>query len=222
MGPPISSADSAVRRRNMVESQLRTSGVSDIPLLAAFAEAPREDFVEPAFAALAYFDRETPALQGGGRLLLAPTTLARLIQAARPLPGVRALDVAGGSGYSAGILARLSAVVVALEAPEAGQGAKTTLAGLKGVEIANGDLAHGAPAKAPFDVILVNGAFEVWPEALIAQLAEGGRLVGVDASYPTTKAVLIEKAAGVATRRLLYDASAPRLDAFRRPAQFAF
>jgi protein-L-isoaspartate(D-aspartate) O-methyltransferase len=223
LGSPISAAVAAARRRHMVESQLRTSGVSDLPLLAAFAETPREAFVEPAIASLAYLDREAPALQGGGRLLLAPTTLARLIQAARPQPGARALDVAGGSGYSASILARLGAKVVTLDTSAAGQGAKAALAGQQGVEVvAASDVALGASGQSPFDVILVNGAFEFWPEKLIAQLVDGGRLVGVDASFPTPKAVLVEKTGGVATRRVLFDASAPRLDAFRRPIEFAF
>jgi protein-L-isoaspartate(D-aspartate) O-methyltransferase len=206
----------------MVDGQLRTSGVFDLNVIAAFTEAPRESFVEPASASLAYLDRETPALLGAGRLLLAPSTLARLIQAAKPQPRARALDVAGGSGYSAWLLNRLGAQVVALETAEAGQGAKTSLAGLAGVECLAGDLAEGAPARAPYDLILINGAFEVWPEKLVGQLAEGGRLVGVDASFPAPKGVLIEKAEGAATRRVLFDSAAPRLSAFRQAAQFEF
>jgi protein-L-isoaspartate(D-aspartate) O-methyltransferase len=212
----------AARRRRMVDGQIRTSGVVDLNVIAAFSEAPREAFVEPAYAALAYTDREAPAFHGANRLLLAPTTLARLIQAAKPQTGFRALDVAGGSGYSAWLLNRLGAQVIALETAEAGQGAKTALADLAGVELVAGDLAAGVPGRAPFDLILVNGAFEVWPERLVAQLAERGRLVGVDASFPAPKAVLIEKAEGVGTRRTLFDASAPRLEAFYRTKQFEF
>jgi protein-L-isoaspartate(D-aspartate) O-methyltransferase len=212
----------ALRRQRMIDGQLRTSSVVDLNVIAAFAAAPREAFVEPAFASLAYVDREVPALQGAGRLLLAPTTLARLIQAGKPQAKIRALDVAGGSGYSVWLLTRLGARVVALETPEAGQGAKTTLAGLGGIEFIAGDLAGGAPAQAPFDLILVNGAFEVRPDKLIEQLAEGGRLVGVDASFPASKAVLIEKAEGASTRRVLFDSSAPHLDAFHQAAQFEF
>jgi protein-L-isoaspartate(D-aspartate) O-methyltransferase len=218
----VSSDESALRRQRMVESQLRTSGVTDLPLLAAFAATPRETFVEPNYASLAYSDGEAPALQGGGRLLMAPTTLARLIQAAKPQPGDNALEVAGGSGYSASLLARLGVHVVASETAEAGRGAKIALAGQIGVELVVGDSAAGVPVRAPFDVILVNGAFEVWPEKLVEQLAEGGRLAGIDASFPAAKAVLIEKAGGAATKRILFDASAPRLEAFRRPPLFAF
>jgi protein-L-isoaspartate(D-aspartate) O-methyltransferase len=222
MNTPASPDPSAIRRKHMVESQLRPSGVSDMALLSAFAETRREDFVEPAYASLAYFDRDVPALKGGGRVLLAPTILARLIQAAKPRPGERALDVAGGSGYGASILARLGAHVVALESAESVKAARDLLAGQAGVESVTGDLALGAPAKAPFDVIVVNGAFEVLPEQLVDQLAEAGRLVGIDASFPAPKAVLIERVGGSTSRRALFDASAPRLAAFRRPAQFAF
>ncbi len=206
----------------MIDGQLRTFSVNDLALLAAFAEVPREAFVEPSFVSFAYFDREVPALKGHGRQLLAPAPLGRLIQAARPQPGERALDVAGGSGYSASILARLGVQVTALETAEAGEGAKLLLAGQQGVETVNGDLPAGFAAKAPFDMILVNGAFEIWPEQLVAQLAEGGRLVGFDATFPAPKGVLIEKAGGATSRRVLFDAAAPRLDAFRRPLQFAF
>jgi protein-L-isoaspartate(D-aspartate) O-methyltransferase len=222
MSMQASSEIDADRRRRMVESQLRPSGINDLALLAAFAEAPREAFVEPNVASLAYLDRDVPALKGHGRLLLAPATLGRLLQAARPQPGERILDVAGGSGYGASILARLGARVAALETAEAGEGAKVLLAGQEGVEIVNGDLASGAAAKAPFDVIVVHGAFEILPEQLIGQLAEDGRLVGFDATFSAPKAVLIEKAGGAASRRALFDAATPRLDAFRRPVQFAF
>jgi protein-L-isoaspartate(D-aspartate) O-methyltransferase len=105
-----------------------------------------------------------------------------LLQAAAVAPGERALDVAGGSGYSAAILEQMGASVVALESDAgAADAARRALAGHAGIEVVEGDLASGAQGKGPFDVILVNGAFETRPDALIAQLAEGGRLVGVEA-----------------------------------------
>jgi protein-L-isoaspartate(D-aspartate) O-methyltransferase len=214
---------SALRREHMVEGQLRTYDVTDQAILAAFAEIPRERFVEPAFASLAYHDGCVPALSGGGRLLLAPATLARLIQAAGPRAGERALDVAGGSGYGASVLARLGLHVVALETANAAEGAKSLLGPEKAIEIVVGDLQAGALAKAPFDLILVHGAFEASPDHLIGQLTQGGRLVGVEASFPAPKAVLIEKALGGAvSRRTLFDASAPPLQEFRQKPQFAF
>ena len=222
MAQAIPGDEFAARRRHMVDSQLRTCDVTDQGLLAAFADIPRENFVQPAVASLAYLDRDVPALGGGDRLLLAPMTLAKLVQAANVRAGEKALDVAGGSGYSAAILARLGAHVVALDAPAAGAGARGLIGGEAGIEIVAGELAEGAPAKAPFDAIVINGAFEILPEKLLQQLAEGGRLVGVDASFAASKAVLIEKIGGATSRRVLFDAGAPRLDAFKRPAEFAF
>jgi protein-L-isoaspartate(D-aspartate) O-methyltransferase len=223
MAPSSSSDPSAVRREHMVEGQLRTCDVTDRAILAAFVEIARERFVEPAFSSLAYHDGCVPALRGGGRLLLAPATLARLIQAAGPRAGERALDVAGGSGYGAAVLARLGLHVVALETAKAAEGAKSLLSDEKTIEIVVGDLQSGAAVKAPFDLILIHGAFEASPDHLIDQLAQGGRLVGVEASFPAPKAVLIERVVGSAvSRRTLFDASAPALEEFRRRPQFTF
>jgi len=222
MAEAISSDNWAVRRQNMVEGQLRSCDVTDQAVLAAFARIRREAFVAPAFAALAYLDREVPALGARDRLLLAPMVLAKLVQAANVRPGEKALDVATGSGYSAAILASLGAHVVALESDQgAVASARGLLAKEKSVEILAGDLTKGA-AQGHFDVILVNGAFERSPEELLSQLAQGGRLVGVDASFNTMKAVFIERIAGAANRRVLFDATAPRLQEFRQTPNFAF
>jgi protein-L-isoaspartate(D-aspartate) O-methyltransferase len=222
MTQALTSEDFAARRRLMVDSQLRTCDVTDQAVLAAFADIPREKFVAPAFASLAYADRDVPALGGQSRLLLAPMILARLVQAAHLLPGEKALDVAGGSGYSAAILAALGAHVVALES-DAGAiaAAKTVPEAAATITFATGPLEEGA-AGGPFDLILINGAFERPPEKLLSQLRDGGRLVGVDASFRSPKAVFIEKVAGVSSRRALFDAPAPKLDAFRQVASFAF
>jgi protein-L-isoaspartate(D-aspartate) O-methyltransferase len=222
MNPQTSSDPWAVRRQHMVDGQLRTSGVTDLDLLGVFADAPRERFVEPAFANLAYFDQDVPALNGAGRLLLAPMTLARLIQAAKLAPGVTVLDVAGGSGYGAAIMAHLGCKVTALETPEGGAGAKAALHKETSVECVVGDLAAGWKSRAPFEIIVINGAFEAWPEALAAQLKEGGRLVGVDASFPAPKAVLVERIGTAVSKRPLFDCAAPRLEPFRRAPEFAF
>ena len=222
MAQAISGEDFAARRRHMVDSQLRTCDVTDQAVLAAFAALARETFVAPAFASLAYLDRDVPALGGGGRLLLAPMVLAKLIQAANVRPGEKALDVAGGSGYSAAVLAALGAHVTALEDDSGAlAAARTLLAGEKSIDLVAGDLAEGA-AGGPFDLILVNGAFERAPEKLLSQLTDGGRLVGVDASFRSAKAVLIEEMAGVSSRRALFDAAAPRLQVFRDIPTFAF
>ena len=93
------------RRLHMVNGQLRTGGVVDKAVLAAFLEVARQRFVAPEYESLAYLDRELPARGAKVRRLLAPMVLARMLQAATVVPSDRALDVAGGSGYGAAILA---------------------------------------------------------------------------------------------------------------------
>lgn len=108
-------ADSDLERRlHMVNSQLRTGDVVDREVLAAFLETPRERFVAADCVALAYLDRETPALGARTRRLLRPLTLARMLQAAAVKAGDRALDVAAGSGYGSALLDFMGAKVVAL------------------------------------------------------------------------------------------------------------
>jgi protein-L-isoaspartate(D-aspartate) O-methyltransferase len=206
------------KRGYMVNGQLRVGDVTDHDLLAAFLATPRESFVAPTHAAFAYVDADQPSRGSSARRLLAPLTLARLLQALAVQPGDRALDVAGGSGYSASILAQLGANVIALESDAGAAEAARQL--LVGVEVVVGDLTAGAPGRGPFDAILVNGGFEILPEALVAQLASGGRLVGVDAS--AQEAVLIEKSAAGVSRRGLFDAHAATIQAFRRAPSFAF
>jgi protein-L-isoaspartate(D-aspartate) O-methyltransferase len=223
MAPIVSKQDFLERRRYMVEGQLRTGGVTDFNLLGAFLDVPREAFVAPAQSAFAYVDGDLPSLGSKVRRLLPPLTLARLLQAASVAAGERALDVAGGAGYSAALFGRLGARVVALESDaEAAESANRLLDGYGEIEVVVGALAEGVPAKSPYDVVLVSGAFEVLPETLIGQLAEGGRLVGVQTCPLAQEAVLIEKIPTGFSRRVLFETRAATLDAFRRAPSFAF
>jgi protein-L-isoaspartate(D-aspartate) O-methyltransferase len=223
MASTLSTQASIERRRRMVDGQLRVGGVTDLALLAAFLDTPREAFVAPAQAGLAYLDGDQPALGSSRRRLLAPLTLARLLQAAMVAPGDRALDVAGGSGYSAAILSRLGASVVALESDAgAAAAARRALAGCAGIEVVEGDLVAGAAGRGPFDVILLHGTYESRPDALIAQLGEGGRLVGVEAQPGAEEAVLVERSAAGISRRALFETRVAAIEAFRRAPSFAF
>ena len=218
-----SQQEQAARRLHMVNGQLRTSDVDDKTLLAAFLEVPRERFLPPAFAKLAYLDQDQLALGAAERRVLAPRTLARLLQAAKIAPGERALDVGGGSGYTSAILSALGASVVLLESDSGAlAAAKTALAGTASIDFVEGDLAAGAPGKGPFDVIVLNGAFEVTPKSLLEQLAPGGRLVGLDARSAALRGALIEKAPAGLSERSLFDARADVLPGFRKIPSFAF
>ena len=211
------------RRLAMVNGQLRTGDVVDQEVLAAFLDIPRERFVAPAYAPLAYLDRETPALGAKTRRLLRPLTLARMVQAAAVKAGDRALDVGGGSGYGAAVLASLGAKVVALESdPGAAAAARAQLSDRPNVTVAEGPLEAGAESFGPFDLIIVEGAFRVAPDALFAQLADGGRLVGIDAIIGASQAALYEKRGEAISRRALFEAAADTLDGFQPGVSFAF
>ena len=144
----------------MVNSQLRTGGVVDKVVLAAFLEVPRQRFVAPEHESLAYLDREFPARGAKFRRLLAPMVLARMLQAATVVAGDRALDVAGGSGYGAAILDGMGAKVVLLESDAGAAEAAKSRASRPGERrCGRGPLDSGAAALAPFDLIVVEGAF---------------------------------------------------------------
>jgi protein-L-isoaspartate(D-aspartate) O-methyltransferase len=211
------------RRLHMVNSQLRTGGIVDKAVLAAFLETPRQRFVAPEYESLAYVDRELPARGAKVRRLLAPMILARLLQAATVVPNDRALDVGGGSGYGAAILAAMGAKVVLLESDgSAGEVAKAELRSRENVTVVSGSLDDGAATLGPFDLILVEGAFGVFPDRLVALLADPGRLVGIDASSAPSQAVIYERNGGAISRRTLFETKADLLDGFHPSVSFAF
>jgi protein-L-isoaspartate(D-aspartate) O-methyltransferase len=211
------------RRLHMVNSQLRTGGVVDRAVLAAFLDAPRQRFVAPEYETLAYLDRELPARGAKARQLLAPMTLARMLQAATVIAGDHALDVAGGSGYGAAILDAMGAKVVLLESDAgAAEAAKAELHRRANIAVVLGPLDSGAADLGPFDLIVVEGAFGIAPDRLLALLADPGRLVGIDASSQPSRAVLYEKAGGAIGRRTLFETGADLLDGFQPEASFTF
>jgi protein-L-isoaspartate(D-aspartate) O-methyltransferase len=221
--------DFAPARRMMVDCQLRTFDVHDIPLLAAFDETPRERFVPAGRESFAYSDQELPVSDGIAgaerRFMLKPMVLARMLQALAVEPGARALDVACGLGYAAAILARLGAEVVALEANEAAAAAareRLAALGIAGVTVVSGALEAGHAERAPYAAILINGLVELEPRALLAQLADGGRLVCVERRAKAGRAVLYVRSGDAFGSRVIFDASAPVLPAFKAEPGFVF
>jgi protein-L-isoaspartate(D-aspartate) O-methyltransferase len=211
------------RRVHMVNGQLRTGGIVDKALLAAVLEVPRQRFVAPALQSLAYLDRELPARGAAIRKLLAPATLARMLQAATVVPGDRALDVAGGSGYGAALLNAMGATVVLLESDlGAAAAARAEFKDRANIVVVDGPLDRGASDRGPFDLIVVEGAFAVSPDSLLALMADPGRLVGVDASSAPSQTVLYEKKGGALSRRALFETGASILDGFQPQVSFAF
>ena len=220
----------ADRRKTMVDCQLRTFEVTDLSVLDAFTTTPREIFLSSTDLAVVYSDaQQAVTCDGASRVLLTPMVLARLIQAADLDRGCRVLDVGGGSGYSAAILAQLAGSVVALEsatALSAATAANASALGLESIHTVTGPLAAGAAAEGPFDMILVNGAVEQGLESLFAQLAPGGRLVCVMRSAGqvgrSAKAVRFDRIGSDVSSRFLFDAAAPLLEGFVREQQFVF
>jgi protein-L-isoaspartate(D-aspartate) O-methyltransferase len=221
--------DFAAARRMMVDGQVRTSDVTDLRIIAAMLELPRERFVPETQAGLAYLDLDVPAVRAApgeaARRLLKPMVLAKMVQAAAIKGGDHVLDVGCATGYSSALLARLAHDVVALEQDSAL--AKLASENLKAVGAGNttvvsGLLAEGYPAAAPYDVIFVNGASEIVPQKLCAQLKDGGRLLAVVGRASNGKAMVYRSVAGDVSGWPIFDAAAPLLPGFAKPLAFVF
>ncbi len=213
--------DFAAARRHMVDGQVRTTDVTDLRVISAMLEVPRERFMPQASAAIAYLDLDVPV--EGGRRLLRPMVLAKLIQAAELEATDRVLDVGCATGYTAAVLARVASQVVALEQdPSLAKAAREALSSYPNVDVVNGTLAEGWPKAAPYDVVVLDGATDVVPHALCQQLKDGGRLVCVLDSGPGSKAMLYRRSGGDVGGRPVFDASAGLLPGFAKTLVFAF
>ena len=217
--------DFATARRNMVDGQLRPNKVTNLELLAAIGELPRERFLPDGLKAVAYADDNVPL--GGSRFLMEPMVLARLVQALQPSPDDRALVIAAGRGYGAALLGRMVKSVVAVESDSALASAASqalSALGLANVTLHVGKMEDGAAASAPYDVVLIEGAVRQVPQTIIDQIAEGGRLATVLASESGGLGVaqLIVKDGGVASGRPLLDAGTPALPGFAATPRFTF
>ncbi|HKJ74818.1 MAG TPA: protein-L-isoaspartate O-methyltransferase [Alphaproteobacteria bacterium] len=215
--------DYAAARRHMVDSQILPNRVTDERVIDAMGLVPRENFVPPALKGVAYIDEDLEIAPG--RFLLEPQVLARMIQAAEIEPTDAVLEIGCSTGYASAVLAHLAESVVAVESdPHLIETANKMLAAMDitNVAVVEGKLDGDYSRQGPFDVVFVNGAVEVTPESWTKALAEGGRLVYVEATNGVGKAVLYTKVAGVPGRRFLFDARTPVLPGFKRAAAFVF
>lgn len=208
--------DFAAARAAMVESQLRPQGVTDRGVLAAMGSLPREQFVPPEVRPLAYFDRSLAL--GSGRFMAPPAVTGRLLTEMAPAAGQRALVVGAGTGFSAAVLEHVGLDVVALES-EPALAAEARAAGLT---VAEGPLNDGFAKGAPYDLILVDGGIEFIPDALVGQLAEGGRLGAPLSDRGVTRLVVGRKSAGAFGFLSIGDAGVAPLPGFSRPREFTF
>ncbi|MEL6610103.1 MAG: protein-L-isoaspartate O-methyltransferase [Pseudomonadota bacterium] len=213
--------DFATRRTMMVDTQVRPSDVTKLPIIDALLKVRREAFV-PEDAREAAYIGEHVAL-GGGRVVLDPRTFAKMLDALDIQPGDLVLDVACGTGYSAAVLSRLAQAVVALEEDAALYAdAEATLAdeGVDTVALVQGPLAEGAAQHAPFDAILIEGGIEHLPDTFADQLAEGGRIACIMMEGALGIVRVGYKIDGDITWRFSFNATAPLLPGFARAEAF--
>jgi protein-L-isoaspartate(D-aspartate) O-methyltransferase len=213
-------------RFNMIEQQIRPWEVLDAQVLSLLAIVRREDFVPPAYRALAFVDTELPLAPGGldGQVMLAPRVEARLLQEAQVQRHERVLEIGAGSGFMAALLAHRAQSVISLErVPALAAMASQHLrrAGVLNASVREMDGSHGLPGEAPFDVIMLSGSVAEVPLALLDQLKPGGRLLAIVGQQPMMHALRISRLSdqGFKTEDL-FDTVAPRLTGFAEPARF--
>lgn len=217
--------DAAEARRHMVDGQLRPNQVDDPRIVAAMRELPRHRFAPAAQAARVHADADVPL--PGGRFMLKPLVIARLVQLAGLRRGERALVLGAGTGYGAALMGVIGATVTAVESEPAlldiARAAMPAAVPPGAVTLVQGDPADGHAAGAPYDVILIEGGVHDVPRAVQEQLAEGGRLVAVGlAGGPPGRALLLRRIGGTFTTTRGFDAHAPALPAFGGAPAFSF
>jgi len=187
--------DFAAARRAMIDSQLRPQGVTDPAVLSAMAAVPREEFVPDSVRPLAYGDR--PIDLGDGQALMPPAALAKLLDELQPRPGERALVVGAGNGYAPAVLQAMGLAV----------------------DTADGLASMG---QGTYDIVLLDGAVEEVPDAVVARLASGGRLGAAIADDGVTRLAIGLMAGGALGLRRFADVHVPPLPGFARPRAFTF
>ena len=207
-------------RRAMIANLLRTTGTNDPGVLAAFGAVPRERFVPRDKVALAYADALVPLK--AGRDLNNPLALGRLLTEAAPREGERALVIGAATGYAAAVLSQLVGSVVAVEEDEElAAFARQALGGYP-VKLVEGPLAAGHADGGPYDLILVDAAIEVVPDAFVEQLANLGRLATGTVDRGVTRLSIGRKSGDAFGIASFSDAAAAVLPGFARPKAFTF
>jgi protein-L-isoaspartate(D-aspartate) O-methyltransferase len=225
--------DFELLRKNMVESQVRTSDVTDRRIIRAMLELPRERFLPQSLEAIAYAEQALPLLPNGSadtiprsgtRFLTPASVLARLIQLADLDESEHVLEVGCGPGYSTAVLAKIVAHVTAIDSDQRlveQAAARLTELGLGNAEVHAGDMVMGWPANAPYDAIVVGNSIPWLPDTFAAQIRDSGRVVAILQEGPVGRAYLYEKVGEALSRRYAFDAAAPVLPGFERKQAFA-
>lgn len=212
----------ASRRMTMVDTQVRPSDVTKFPIIEAMLRIPREAYVPDAQRDTAYLGANVDL--GGGRVILDPRTLAKMLDALDVQPDQLVLDVGAGLGYSAAVLAWLAQTVVAVEEDESMAAEAQRLLSREGVDnavVVAGPLAGGAAKHGPYDAIMIEGGVETVPEALLAQLRDGGRIAAVFMEGALGTVRIGRRDGARIDWRPAFHAGAPVLPGFARSREFA-
>lgn len=214
-------SDFAARRVMMVDNQIRPSDVTKYPVIAAMLAVPREAYV-PSDRREAAYVGENLAI-GGGRTMVEPRTLAKLLDALNIQRDELVLNIGAGLGYSAAVIARMAEAVVAVEEEGLAAEAQAALGDQRvdNVAVIAGALTSGAAKHAPYDVIFIEGGIEVLPDALVAQLKQGGRIGCLFMEGALGTARIGTKLGDGIVWRDAFNAAAPVLPGFERKSEFA-
>ena len=214
--------DFSNRRIMMVDTQVRPSDVTKFPIIEAMLAIPREAYVPAAAREAAYMGENLTI--GAGRVMLEPRTLAKMLDALDIQPTEVVLDVGCGLGYSSAVIARFADAVVALESDAALAADAERILAAQGVDNAAvfcGPLAAGAAKHGPYDAVTVQGGVEAVPEALLAQIKDGGRIGCVFMEGALGVVRIGHKRDGKISWRYAFNAGAPLLHGFAAGRTFA-
>lgn len=208
-------SDFAQRRTMMVDTQVRPNDVTSYPVIDAMLHVPREQFVPYARRDVAYAGENLDL--GPGRVLLEPRTLGKMMEILDLQSDDLVLNIGGGYGYSAAVMARIAEAVVTVEddstmAAEAQ--ARLAAQDIFNVVVIEGALAEGCASQAPYDAMLIEGAIEVMPETLAGQLRDGGRVVALFLEGHLGVVRIGRKIDGHINWRFAFNAGAPLLPGF--------
>lgn len=213
--------DYSARRTMMVDTQVRPSDVTKFPIIDAMLSTPRENYVPAGLREAAYVGEN---LDIGGRVMLDPRTLAKMLDALMIDTSDVVLDVGCGLGYSTALLARMAQFVAAIEEDEdRANEAQQILSedGIDNAAVMSGPMSAGVPKSGPYDIILIQGAVETVPDALLEQLRNGGRIAAIFAEGAMGTVRVGHKIDGQVSWRYAFNASAPLLPGFEKTSSFA-
>ncbi len=213
--------DFASRRVTMVDTQVRPSDVTKFPIIAAMLAVRREVYMPDARREAAYVGEDVDL--GEGRVMLQARTLAKLLDALDLQPTELVLDLGCGYGYSSAVIAQLAEAVIAVEADEtiaAEAQRRLAVEGVDNAVVIQGPLDRGSAKHGPYDAVILQGGVEVVPDAILAQVREGGRIAAIFMNGPLGKAMIGYKFDGRVTWRFSFNATAPVIAGFAAPRGF--